>query len=445
MTRRAFGVLPLMILPALVFTAPLGAAESKAVLSAADFARPDSPTGGIQEAIDALPAEGGVVHVPPGVWRLRRAVVLRSHVTLRGAGSATILTRGKEAHARLTRDARKGETTIEVESTKGFRPGDEVALMDDRMHGWYMAHPIVKQVGPKGLTFTAPIESGHAEGVFGVQHNAVVVNYFPMICASRMHSGRPVQDVAVLDLVLDGNLAENPGPWTDFTLAAVHWANVSDSRVRGVTVRGSVGDGIGVQGGRDNRVEGCLVEDCRGHGLHPGTALRGGIFANNISRHNGGDGLYFCWQVVGITVRGNLLHENAKSGIGGLGAGGTGGDRFNIVSGNVCRQNGRHGIEATGGRNNVITGNVCLDNSQQQPGRSSGIFLGDTSHTLVSANRCGADGEQPTQKLGIEEHGTSDANVIAGNLCAGNLEGGVAVVGKGSEVSGNLGGVAGPK
>lgn len=72
---------------------------------------------------------------------------------------------------------------------------------------------------------------------------------------------------AVNDLTLDGNLAEDPGPWTDFTLAAIHFANVSDGLVRGVTVRGSVGDGIGVQSGRDNRVESCLVENCRENGL----------------------------------------------------------------------------------------------------------------------------------------------------------------------------------
>ncbi len=46
-------------------------------------------------------------------------------------------------------------------------------------------------------------------------------------------------------------------------------------------------------------MEGCLVEHCRSHGLHPGTSLRGGVFSGNVSRHNGGDGLYFCAQVVG--------------------------------------------------------------------------------------------------------------------------------------------------
>ena len=440
MGKCALHVILAIAILGVVVAAGVGGDEPKPVVSVADFHDPESPTSGIQEAIDALPPEGGVVIVPPGTYRLRQSVVLRSHVALRGSGSTSVLTRGPEVHAKLTQPARKGETSAQVESTEGFLPGDEVALLDSRMHGWYLAHPIVKQVEPGRLTFAEPIASGHAEGVFRPEHGGVVVNYFPFLRASRRHSDQPVTDVVLADLTLEGNLAENPGPWSDFTLAAIHWANVSDSLVRGCTIRGSVGDGIGVQGGRDNRVESCLVEHCRSHGLHPGTSLRGAVFSGNISRHNGGDGLYFCAQVVGIVVTGNLCHDNAASGIGGLGAGGTG-DQFNVVAENVCRHNGRWGIQAVGGKNNVISGNICLDNSQKEPGRYSGIYLADTTLTLLTGNRSGTEAEPPSQKLGIEEHGSSDANVITGNLCEGNRDGGLVIVGPGTQVSANLGSV----
>lgn len=425
---------------AAVASTSVAATDRKATVSVADILNADSPTCGIQEAIDALPATGGVVTVPPGTYCIRQAIRLRSHVTLRGAGSTSVLTRGKQVAAKLTKPGRKGETSIEVESTAGFRPGDEVALMANRMHGWYLPHCIVKAVEPTRLTFEQPIRSGHKEGIFRPERKAVAINYFPFIIGHRHCPDKPtVEDVAVLDLTFDSNLKENPGPWGDFTLAAIHFAGVSDSLVRGCIVRGSVGDGIGVQGGHDNRVEGCLVEHCRGHGFHPGTTLRGAVFANNIGRHNGGDGLYFCWQVVGITVTNNLFHGNKASGIGGLGEGGTGGDRFNVVANNVCRHNGRWGIRAFKGHDNVITGNVCLDNSQSKPGLYSGIHVSDTTRTLVSGNRCGADSDKPTQKLGIEECGASDANVITGNQCTGNIAGGIAIVGKTTQASANVG------
>jgi parallel beta-helix repeat protein len=416
--------------------AALARGESKAVLKSIDFARPGSLTCGIQEAIDALPAAGGLVSIPPGVFRLRTSVVLRNHVTLRGSGPTTILTRGKQAASRLTRDARKGETKVEVQSTEGFQVGDEVALMSDPMHGWYMAHPVIKAVQPRELIFTEPIASEHPQGLFRVAENSVVVNYFPFLCAGRRPWPQPISDVAILDLCIDGNLAENPGPWTDFTLSAVHLANVSDALVRQVTIRGSVGDGIGVQGGHDNRVESCLVERCRVHGLHPGTSLAGAVFANNVSRHNGGDGLYFCASVHGIVVTANLLHDNAASGIGGLGEGG---DRFNVVSNNICRRNGRWGIQVCQGKDNVVNGNICLDNSQKQPGAYAGICVADSTHTLVTGNRCGSEGEQPTQSFGIEERGSSNDNLISGNSCQGNRAGGISIRGNRTQVSGNIG------
>ena len=68
------------------------ATADPAVVSVDDFAGRESFTAGIQEAIDALPADGGVVVIPPGTYLLRRSVALRAHVTLRGAGSTTVLT-----------------------------------------------------------------------------------------------------------------------------------------------------------------------------------------------------------------------------------------------------------------------------------------------------------------------------------------------------------------
>jgi parallel beta-helix repeat protein len=174
------------------------------------------------------------------------------------------------------------------------------------------------------------------------------------------------------------------------------------------------------------------------HGFHPGTSLRGAVFANNVGRQNGGDGLYFCADVVGITVTGNLFHDNAWNGIGGLGDQ-PGGDRFNTVSNNVCRANRRHGIHANGGGNNLIVGNVCLNNSQATPGRYSGIALENASRCTITGNHCSCDSETPSQKHGIEEIGGADENTISGNQCHNNVRAGIRITGPNTQAMTNGG------
>jgi parallel beta-helix repeat protein len=417
------------------------AAAEPAVVNVADFADRESFTAGIQEAIDALPPEGGVVEIPPGTYVLRRSVALRPHVTLQGAGATTILTRDKEAVTKLREPAKKRDPAISVESVEGFRVGDEFFLRDNQLGGWHSVHGIVAGIEPGRIVLDERLWTCHEEGVFRPAQHARLTNYFPLIRGNRFHWDKPLADVRVTDLVLDGNVKQCPSQVTDFTIAAIHLANVHDGLVRNVVVRGSVGDGIGVQRGRDVRVINCLAEQCRVHGFHPGTSLRGAVFANNIGRSNGGDGLYFCADVLGISVTGNLFHENTGSGIGGLGDQ-PGGDRFNVVSGNVCRGNGRHGIHANGGGGNLIVGNMCIDNSQSRPGAYSGIALQNATHCTITGNHCSCDGEKPSQKFGIEEIGDADENTITGNQCRGNAEGEIRVSGEETQVMANIGKVS---
>lgn len=428
-----------MLFLLLTLAAPVAMGQPQAVRDVADFYSAQSPTCGIQEAIDDLPPDGGVVTIPPGTYVLRRGLALRSRVTLRGSGATTVLTRGPQADATLTQTVKGSSRVIHVDSSDGFHPGDEVVVFAEEAHGWQAGHAVVKQVQSSRIVLEGPLHPGRTNLVYQAGKESVVVNYFAAIRGPSMFFGEPVQGITIRDLTIDGNLDENPGPWHDFTLSAIHLANASDALVRNVTVREWIADGIGVQSGRDNRVESCLVERCRFHGFHPGTSLRGAIFSGNIARENGGDGLYFCCIVTGITVNGNLFHGNKRSGIGGLGFGCGSSDSFNVVTNNVCRDNGHWGIEVTGGRNNLVSANVCIDNSRSQPGRYSGIGVIDSHGTLVSGNRCGSDSEEPTQRFGIEETGSSDGNVISNNLCQGNREGGVRIAGPDTTTSANSG------
>src|SRR5262249_55817822 len=80
---------------------PKGAAAggTRSVVNAADYARPESPTGGIQEAIDSLSNGGGLVTIPPGEYTLRQSIRVPAGLTLQGAGGSTILRRAKQTES----------------------------------------------------------------------------------------------------------------------------------------------------------------------------------------------------------------------------------------------------------------------------------------------------------------------------------------------------------
>ena len=463
-----------------------------AVVRANDFFDAGSPTQGIQDAIDALPAEGGIVVIEAGTWTLRQSLVLRDNVTLRGAGGETVLTRGSQLEARLTSPAAAGDTFVEVDSVEGFQVGDELGLF---AYGQGVAHPIIARIEPGRITFTEPLTG---DDRFDPADSAALVNYFAFVRAGWTNDDTPVQDVRVENLTFDGNLDETTQQWRIVAPGLINLVNVSDAVVRDSTFRMAFGAAVSLQDGHDNLIDNVQVDKSRGHGiylgnetdlilrnsmineagyhargksgdgilvdggfdvviegnttennlrygLHPGgELLRGGRWSDNVSRRNGSNGFHFCWDNFDVRVEGNRLYDNGRSGIGGLGLGGPFGDRFNVITDNEIFNNQRWGIEINGGSDNIISDNLIYNNSQKGDGRYSGILLRNASDVAVRDNRIGSDGGVRTQKYGIEEYGDADSNFLVRNDVRENIEGGILLVGANTQVSGNLGTVAYP-
>jgi len=422
------------ILQVLLLGLPLSAQDGKGESPSSTIGPvASSLTSGIQEAIDALGSEGGVLTLQSGDYLLHRAIVVRSNVTLQGAGAKTVLRRGKQAEAKLASKAAPDEVSVRVEDASGFREGDEVGLFDAGSVGWLNAHVFISRIQGKELRLEGRIPKGYT---FDPAKGGGMVNYFSAI------TGWDVSNVVIRNLSIDGRKEENPGPTPltvrnkdlAFTFSAIHFVGAKTSRIESCQVSGWPSDGISLQGGNGNSVRKCVVENCRGEGLHPGGNLHDSEFSENESRGNGEDGLYFCAGNERILVRNNKFIGNKGSGVGGLG---DWGDKFNIVENNHCEANGHSGITLYDGDSNTIRNNTCINNSQSSPGMYSGILLSKTAKSTICGNRCFDNQKTKTQAYGIGETANCQGNVITGNDCRGNLKSGLTLDGQGGERTGN--------
>jgi len=391
-------------------------------VSMLDFYDPKSKTSGIQAAIDALPKAGGQVYLPAGQYKLKNSVRVPSGVRLIGEGAATVLCVAPPRENLLVKDARKGGRTLTLQKQVRMQPGDAIGVGDDHIRGWWGTHAVVEKVDGPVVRLDRPLHRS-----VSTQRQARIVNLFPAIW------GQDATDVEIRDLTIQG-INGYLGRWWDFTYAAIHLVSCERARITGVSVGWWPSDGIGVQRGADVQVTHCQVHNCRGHGYHPGTGLGNSVWSQNIGRKNGGDGLFFCMRVHHSICSDNVFEGNALNGIGGVA---NGFDHHDIISNNVCANNGQCGIDANQGEEQVITGNLLLNNSQKSPGKWPAIRMHDLLRTLVQGNRCADDQDVPTQLCGIVESGKSDYNLINGNLCVG-MDEAVTALGRNSRAEGNL-------
>ncbi|MHB8903392.1 MAG: right-handed parallel beta-helix repeat-containing protein, partial [Thermoguttaceae bacterium] len=439
---------------------------------------------------DSLPQEGGVVVLPAGTFTLRQGLVLGGGVTLRGDEGGTILMRPGRLETRLTATVVAGDSQVPVQSTDGFQAGDEIAIL--AYGDTEVSVRKIARIEPGILHLDRPID---VSGSYAPGQSASVVNYFALVRTAWRSENVVTADVVVEDLVLDGNLDASTETWRLGAPSLLHLERTVDSVVRGVTLSNANTGGIMLAGGHDNRVESTAVEKVRGHGifvdgeadsvisgvtvlqagyatrgvagdgifvvgssdvrvensvvegsfrhgLHPGGPLnRGGAWINNISRNNGENGFHFCWDNFDLVVSGNVLENNGRYGVGGLGLGGPFGDFFNTVSANLIRGNAREGILVNGGSDNTIVGNTIVDNSQLRPGYFSGVLLWGSTFVVVADNTIGTATGAPSQEYGIEEYAGADGNRITGNDTKGNVDGGIYVTGSRTVVEGNAGSV----
>jgi len=89
----------------------------------------------IQQAIDSLPSEGGMIELLGGVFNFSDDLeITKSNVTIRGTGNSTILKHLPTEWVALTADELVGSATITVEDIAQFHVGQLIGVSDDQLN-----------------------------------------------------------------------------------------------------------------------------------------------------------------------------------------------------------------------------------------------------------------------------------------------------------------------
>jgi len=276
-----------------------------------ELAESASPGASIQKAIDSLPVTGGAVVLPAGRFVLRRHIVLRSGVTLRGQGvDRTVLAVAPITGAKITE---RDGVNVTVDDASALAVGDAVSL------GPMWAHPGqvgVRKAGNLGVLITAIDGNRLTLTEPPSEKVKVLYHFFPAVFA------RTEEFVEVRDLAIEGDRQTDAKVNGRFMVNPITFGVVYGARIHDIAINGWKGDGISIQGGAD-----CLVTDNTitgvAQGLHPGTTTARMLIARNTARGND-QGLYFCWY-----NRNGVYPHNRLDSISGYA---DAGDVFNVLA-----------------------------------------------------------------------------------------------------------------
>lgn len=229
----------------------------------------------LQAAFDAVPAEGGVVRLPPGTFEITQPLILsRSDVLIQGAGTATHI---KNLNS-------EGQPALIVK----HRDGDKVKAADKL---W--------RVMLSQFRITGQEKSGH--GIEAVMVNeiflqGVTVSYHGAdgIKLDRCYEDPRVNDCLITynkqtglnlpgchDIVVNGNQFEE-------NRDAVHCFDAFNLCMTGNCIDDHLGDGVVIENTYGSVVSGNMIEECDGRAIVLARDCYGITLSSNVIAHNGG-------------------------------------------------------------------------------------------------------------------------------------------------------------
>ena len=313
----------------------------------ADYVVPVGSTSAqtvINEAINALPADGGKVLLLEGTYVVDGAIVIPDNVALEGQGKNTV-----------------------IKLKDGVPSAVNIIANSDAVNG-------NANLSILSLTIDANNANNATTNNNGIYFQKVTESTMFSVTIRNAHNG--------IYLILS-----------------------DENSVLSALITGCKFAGTYLGGCCHNSLTGNFIQynNCNGlsiytHGISPKILSIGNIVnGNNISNNGitmlGATGMVLRGQET--TVMGNVVQGNSSAGIDLSG-------EKNTVSNNVCKLNGDEGIYF-GGSDNIVSNNICSENSQKEHNVYSNITLdAGGSYNSVQNNNCrrGTLAKQP--KYGIE-------------------------------------------
>ncbi|OHB65634.1 MAG: hypothetical protein A2Y77_03620, partial [Planctomycetes bacterium RBG_13_62_9] len=248
---------------------------------------------------------GGTLRILPGTYTLQNAIHLRPHITLQGSGETTILRKAGSVVTPLARDSDWFEYGVQVKDARGFTPGGGIMLRSKSGPGdWQYDVLRATVTAVQGdILFIDRL----TQKDFWTEKEATAATIFPILTAEN------VDDVAVKDIVLDGNRDKNEHINGNFA-GAVFIQHCNRWRFENVAARDFNGDGFSFQVCDDIQFRNCQALNNADLGFHPGSGAQRPSFHGCTAKGNS-LGLFFCWSVCDGLVENCTLSENKRFGV----------------------------------------------------------------------------------------------------------------------------------
>jgi len=278
----------------------------------------------IQDAIDALPAGGGVVYVKEGTYTISAAIeIYKSNVALFGAGAATLITQANDADDNM------------IELGDGSSAYKNIEVADLKLDG----NSANQSANAYGITITATSTDCRVQRCWidDIKRDGIYI---------ALTSDRNIiTENKTTNCTRDGILC-----------AGSTKGNIISNNLSYSNTRNGIWTGTG-----SNLLEGNVCYSNGPDGANLGSGIHIEFSGNLVIGNYCTDNYYAGITVWGVTekntVTGNFCHANRGNGISVFGD-------HNTLVGNSCILNEYHGMYVTSDYN-TVTGNTCTNNSKK--------------------------------------------------------------------------------